>query len=98
MATPTGLEPVASTVTGWRDTLLHQGAKLIPGSGILLAGICLLTPRYRILPYLNGNHTFTTPMVAMATPRGLEPLASCVTGKRSNHLNYGAIFTLDRTT
>ena len=26
LATPTGLEPVASTVTGWRDTLLHQGA------------------------------------------------------------------------
>ena len=26
MATPTGLEPVASTVTGWRDNQLHQGA------------------------------------------------------------------------
>ena len=26
MATRTGLEPVASTVTGWRDTLLHQRA------------------------------------------------------------------------
>ena len=26
VATPTGLEPVASSVTGWRDTLLHQGA------------------------------------------------------------------------
>ena len=30
MATPTGLEPVASSVTGWRDTLLHQGAKFVP--------------------------------------------------------------------
>ena len=29
MATPTGLEPVASTVTGWRDTRHHQGAKYI---------------------------------------------------------------------
>ena len=28
LATPTGLEPVASTVTGWRDTRLHQGAKI----------------------------------------------------------------------
>ena len=30
MATPTGLEPVASTVTGWRDNQLHQGAKFVP--------------------------------------------------------------------
>ena len=42
--------------------------------------ICLLTPQYRILPYLNGNHTFTTPMVAMATPTGFEPVTSSVTG------------------
>lgn len=38
--------------------------------------IYLLIPRYRILPYLNGNHTFTTPMAAMATPRGIEPRSS----------------------
>ena len=26
----------------------------------------------------------------MATPNGLEPSTSCVTGRRSNQLNYGA--------
>ena len=27
----------------------------------------------------------------MATPTGFEPVTSCVTGKRSSLLNYGAI-------
>ena len=45
--------------------------------------ICLLTPQYRILPYLNGNHTFTTPMVAMATPRNYDIPTSSVTDWRS---------------
>ena len=47
------------------------------GCGFLLAErfVCLLR-KYRILPYLNGNHTFITPMVAMAVPRGIEPRLS----------------------
>ena len=45
----------------------------------------------RILPYLNGNHTFTTPMVAMATHTGLEPVIFCVTGRRINQLSQWAI-------
>ena len=28
----------------------------------------------------------------MATPTGLEPAISCVTGRRVNHLHHGAIF------
>ena len=61
------------------------------GCGFLLAErfVCLLR-KHRILPYLNGNHTFNTPMVAMATPTGFEPVTSAVTGQRSSHLNYGA--------
>ena len=30
----------------------------------------------------------------MATPMGFEPTTSCVTGKRSSLLNYGAIYSL----
>ena len=30
----------------------------------------------------------------MATPAGLEPATSCVTGMRSSQLNYGAIFDI----
>lgn len=45
----------------------------------------------RILPYLNGNHTFITPMVAMATHTGLEPVIFCVTGRRINQLSQWAI-------
>ena len=54
--------------------------------------IFLLTPQYKILPYLNGNHTFTTPMVAMATRTGLEPVFSGVTGRPDNQLHQRAIF------
>ncbi len=28
----------------------------------------------------------------MAEPTGLEPATSCVTGRRSNQLNYGSVF------
>ncbi len=30
----------------------------------------------------------------MAGPMGLEPTTSCVTGRRSNRLNYGPVFFL----
>ncbi len=30
--------------------------------------------------------------LGVATPNGLEPSTSCVTGRRSNQLNYGAVF------
>ena len=28
----------------------------------------------------------------MAEPKGLEPSTSCVTGRRSNQLNYGSVY------
>lgn len=33
-------------------------------------------------------------VLCMATPAGLEPATSCVTGMRSSQLNYGAIFDI----
>ena len=36
-----------------------------------------------------STHIFA---IIMATPRGLEPLTSGVTGRRSNQLNYEAVF------
>ena len=54
--------------------------------------ICLLTPQHRILPYLNGNHTFNTPMVAMAVTTGLEPAISSVTDWRALQLLHATIF------
>ena len=73
---------------------LSYGPMSMLGCGFLLAErfVCLFRID-RILPYLNGNHIFNTPMVAMATPTGFEPVTSCVTGKRSSRLNYGAIKT-----
>ena len=50
---------------------------------------------YRILPYLNGNHTFTTPMVAMAVTTGLEPATSSVTDWRALQLLHATIFCSD---
>ena len=46
---------------------------------------------YRILPYLNGNHTFNTPMVAMAVTTGLEPATSSVTDWRALQLLHATI-------
>ena len=36
------------------------------------------------------NDTRRTPDVALATPTGLEPATSAVTGRRANQLRYGA--------
>ena len=38
---------------------------------------------------------FTTTLNPMATPRGLEPPTSSVTGWHSTLLNYGAIYKID---
>ena len=53
----------------------------------------IFAPCRRLTAFCKGLCTlsFTSMSAAMATPRGLEPLTSCVTGKRSNQLNYEAI-------
>ena len=61
------------------------------GSQFILSAMAItrgIEPRFPdrqsgIITVISRNH--------MATPMGFEPTTSCVTGKRSSLLNYGAI-------
>ena len=46
---------------------------------------------YRCKPLQSHSIIGSIVRLLMATPNGLEPSTSCVTGRRSDQLNYGAI-------
>lgn len=46
---------------------------------------------YRCKPLQSHSIIGSIVKLLMATPNGLEPSTSCVTGRRSDQLNYGAI-------
>ena len=44
--------------------------------------------------HFSGGRSYQLSYLPMATPTGLEPAASAVTGRRANQLRYGALFLL----
>ena len=50
----------------------------------------LLAPAYRLAKQESGPPTVDDPGPDVATPTGLEPATSAVTGRRANRLRYGA--------
>ena len=100
MATLAGFEPATSNVTGWRSDQLNyraiyvlfgKKAQLIlsnyPAAIVLRTAITVFRAMYRHTKTLSGT---------LATPRGLEPPTSGVTGRRSTLLNYEAIYMIGR--
>ena len=59
--------------------LFHDAAELQPRQLTRDVGLCA-----RLLPWAATSRT------CMATPTGLEPATSAVTGRRANQLRYGA--------
>ncbi len=64
MATPTGLEPVISSVTGRRDNQLRYGAKMVAGAGLEPTTFGLWARRAT---------NCSTPRYKMAEDEGFEP-------------------------
>ena len=97
MVEPRGLEPLTPCLQSRSATIAPRPQIVSIRGDAQLGPLCVLhfytnrNIQYRILPYLNGNHTFTTPMVAMAVTTGLEPAISSVTDWRALQLLHVTI-------